>query len=69
MEPFHSILFDLIRNLILTLELNNTLKLISYFTLQAIELVLLDIPMMQAALDGVVMELQDCALPNLRGIE
>lgn len=34
---------------------------------QPIILVLLDIPPMLPVLDGVVMELQDCALPLLRG--
>ena len=34
----------------------------------SIELVLLDIPMMQEALAGVVLELQDCALPLLKNI-
>lgn len=34
---------------------------------QPIVLVLLDIPPMLPVLDGVVMELQDCALPLLRG--
>ena len=34
----------------------------------SIELVLLDIPMMQEALGGVVLELQDCALPLLKKI-
>ena len=34
----------------------------------AIELVMLDIPMMQEALGGVVLELQDCALPLLKKI-
>lgn len=36
---------------------------------QPIILVLLDIPPMLSVLDGVVMELQDCALPLLRGEE
>lgn len=36
---------------------------------QPIILVLLDIPPMLPVLDGVVMELQDCALPLLRGEE
>lgn len=35
--------------------------------LQPIVLVLLDIPPMVPVLEGVVMELQDCALPLLRG--
>uniref|UniRef100_A0A914WED7 Malate dehydrogenase n=1 Tax=Plectus sambesii TaxID=2011161 RepID=A0A914WED7_9BILA len=35
---------------------------------QPLELVLLDIPMMSAALDGVVMELVDCALPLLHKV-
>lgn len=35
--------------------------------LQPIILVLLDIPPMVPVLEGVVMELQDCALPLLRG--
>lgn len=34
---------------------------------QPIILILLDIPPMLPVLDGVVMELQDCALPLLRG--
>ena len=34
----------------------------------SIELVLLDIPMMQEVLGGVVLELQDCALPLLKNI-
>lgn len=34
----------------------------------SIELVLLDIPMMKDALGGVVLELQDCALPSLKKI-
>jgi len=33
---------------------------------QTVHLVLLDIPPMAKALEGVVMELQDCALPNLK---
>lgn len=37
------------------------------FCFQPIILVLLDIPPMLPVLDGVVMELQDCALPLLRG--
>lgn len=37
------------------------------FLFQPIILVLLDIPPMLPVLDGVVMELQDCALPLLRG--
>jgi len=35
--------------------------------LQALSLVLLDIPPMMGVLEGVVMELQDCALPLLTG--
>lgn len=35
--------------------------------MQPIILVLLDIPPMVPVLEGVVMELQDCALPLLRG--
>lgn len=34
---------------------------------QPIILILLDIPPMLPVLDGVVMELQDCALPILKG--
>lgn len=34
---------------------------------QPIVLILLDIPPMLPVLEGVVMELQDCALPLLRG--
>jgi len=33
-----------------------------------LHLVLLDIPFMSAALEGVCMELQDCALPNLKQV-
>lgn len=40
--------------------------MLKYFY-QPIILVLLDIPAMLPVLDGVVMELQDCALPLLRG--
>lgn len=38
-----------------------------YCYFQPIILVLLDIPPMLPVLDGVVMELQDCALPLLMG--
>uniref|UniRef100_A0A8C5HPJ9 Malate dehydrogenase n=1 Tax=Gouania willdenowi TaxID=441366 RepID=A0A8C5HPJ9_GOUWI len=34
---------------------------------QVNDLVLLDIPVMMGVLEGVVMELQDCAIPVLRG--
>ena len=34
---------------------------------QPIELLLLDIPPMVKVMEGVVMELQDCALPLLKG--
>lgn len=37
------------------------------FILQPLTLVLLDITPMMTVLDGVLMELQDCALPLLRG--
>ncbi|PAV60683.1 hypothetical protein WR25_14439 [Diploscapter pachys] len=36
---------------------------------QPVELVLLDIPQCVASLEGVVLELQDCALPTLVGVE
>uniref|UniRef100_A0AC34GM17 Malate dehydrogenase, cytoplasmic n=1 Tax=Panagrolaimus sp. ES5 TaxID=591445 RepID=A0AC34GM17_9BILA len=36
---------------------------------QPIVLVLLDIPPLAAALEGVKLELQDCALPTLHGVE
>lgn len=41
--------------------------LVLFAFLQPIILILLDIPPMLPVLDGVVMELQDCALPLLRG--
>lgn len=38
-----------------------------FLSLQPLVLVLLDITPMMTVLEGVVMELQDCALPLLRG--
>lgn len=40
---------------------------INTFFLQPVTLLLLDIPMMMPVMEGVVMELQDCALPLLHG--
>lgn len=47
--------------------LSEVLNVFCDFIPQPIVLVLLDIPPMLPVLDGVVMELQDCALPLLRG--